>query len=34
MKIGEPAEIKIEVISKIKGDVLLTLREPGACCVA
>ena len=30
MKIGEPAEIKIEVISKINGDVLLTLREPGA----
>ena len=30
MKIGEPAEIKVEVISKINGDVLLTLREPGA----
>lgn len=29
MKIDEPAEIKIEIISKIKGDVLLTLREPG-----
>ena len=29
MKISEPAEIKIEVISKINCDVLLTLREPG-----
>ncbi len=29
MRIGEPAEIKVEVISKIDGDVLLTLREPG-----
>ncbi len=29
MKIGEPAEIKVEIISKIDGDVLLTLREPG-----
>ena len=29
MKIGEPAEVKINVISKIDGDVTLTLYEPG-----
>lgn len=29
MKIGEPAEVKVEVISKIDGDVTLTLYEPG-----
>ena len=29
MKIGEPAEVKINIISKIDGDVTLTLYEPG-----
>lgn len=29
LKIGQPVEVKVEVISKIKGDVLLILREPG-----
>ena len=29
MKIGEPGEIKIEVISKIDGDVIIQLYEPG-----
>ena len=30
LKIGEPVELKVEITSKIKGDVLLTLREPGS----
>ncbi len=29
LKIGESAEVKVEVISKIKGDASLMLREPG-----
>ena len=29
LKIGESAEVKVEVISKIKGDASLILREPG-----
>ncbi len=29
MKIGEPAEVKVAVLSKIDGDVTLTLYEPG-----
>jgi sarcinarray family protein len=29
LKIGEPAEIKIEVISKIEGHVFVKLKEPG-----
>lgn len=29
MKIGEPAEIKVEVISKIDGNVYIELNEPG-----
>ncbi len=29
MKIGEPVEVKVEVISKINGDVSLKLKEPG-----
>ncbi len=29
MKIGEPAEIKVEVISKINGNVYVELNEPG-----
>jgi len=29
LKIGEPAEVKVEVISKIKGDASIKLKEPG-----
>ena len=29
LKIGEPVEIKVEVISKINGHVSLKLKEPG-----
>jgi sarcinarray family protein len=29
LKIGEPAEVKVEVISKINGHVSLKLKEPG-----
>ena len=29
LKIGEPVEIKVEVISKINGNVHVKLREPG-----
>ncbi|MFA4957728.1 MAG: sarcinarray family MAST domain-containing protein [Candidatus Methanoperedens sp.] len=29
LKIGEPAEVKVEVISKIKGDTSIKLKEPG-----
>lgn len=29
MKIGEPAEIKVEIISKVNGHVSLKLNEPG-----
>ncbi len=29
LKIGEPVEVKVEVISKIKGDASLKLKEPG-----
>ncbi len=29
MKIGEPGEIKIEVVSKIDGDAIIQLYEPG-----
>jgi sarcinarray family protein len=29
LKIGEPAEIRVEVISKINGDVIIQLYEPG-----
>jgi len=29
LKIGEPVEIKIEVISKINGNVYVVLKEPG-----
>ncbi len=30
MKIGEPGEIKVEVISKINGNVYVELNEPGS----
>lgn len=29
MKVGEPAEIKVEVISKINGNVYVEINEPG-----
>jgi len=29
LKIGQPVEVNVEVISKIKGDVSLKLKEPG-----
>ncbi len=29
LKIGEPVEIKVEVISKINGDIIIKLKEPG-----
>ncbi|HMB44216.1 MAG TPA: sarcinarray family MAST domain-containing protein [Candidatus Methanoperedens sp.] len=29
LKIGEPAEVKVEVISKINGHISLKLKEPG-----
>ncbi|NJD51919.1 MAG: sarcinarray family MAST domain-containing protein [Candidatus Methanoperedens sp.] len=29
LKIGQPIEVKVEVISKIKGDTSLKLKEPG-----
>jgi sarcinarray family protein len=29
LRIGEPVEVKVEVISKIKGDISLKLKEPG-----
>jgi sarcinarray family protein len=29
MKIGEPAEVKVEIISKVNGHVSLKLNEPG-----
>ena len=29
LKIGEPAEVKVEVISKINGHVYIILIEPG-----
>lgn len=29
LKVGEPFEIKVEVISKIDGDITLSLNEPG-----
>jgi sarcinarray family protein len=29
LKIGEPAEIRVEVMSKINGDVIIQLYEPG-----
>ncbi len=29
LKVGEPAEVKVEVISKINGNVHVKIREPG-----
>jgi sarcinarray family protein len=29
LRIGEPVEVKVEIISKINGDVILKLYEPG-----
>ena len=29
LKIGEPVEVKVEILSKINGDVSFKLNEPG-----